>query len=288
MKTLRRRVKQRVELLKQSWRGGLTRRLLGCHVSAVVVRTQQQLFAVDPEDFGVGGLLRKKGQYGLEELDRLRPHLTSASRVLIVGAHIGTLVVPIAQLCREVVAVEANPATYNLLLMNLALNDVHNCQAINIAASDKEETLDFLASRANSGGSKRVPKVSRFIYYYDRPETISVNAVALDQRLDGQDFDIVIMDIEGSEYFALRGMQQILTRCQVLVVEFMPHHLRDVSQVSVAEFLAPIAPHFGRLTIPSLRRTVEAADFQSTLEQMYDREQADEAILFEKLPCSRS
>ncbi|MGH7427267.1 MAG: hypothetical protein ACREJ4_02740, partial [Candidatus Methylomirabilaceae bacterium] len=59
------------------------------------------------------------------------------------------------------------------------------------------------------------------------------------------------MDIEGSEYFALQGMQKILAHARVLVVEFLPHHLKNVSGVTVEQFLSVIPPHFRTLTIPS-------------------------------------
>ncbi len=273
----------RLKFMIQRLIWAFTKRILGPHVSALVVKSANVLFAVDPEDFGVGRDLRKSGKYGLDEMEKLRPYLTSASRVLIVGAHVGTLAIPMSKLCEEVVALEANPATYDLLVMNIALNSASNCRAINIAASDKEEHIEFLLNRANSGGSKRVPKVYKYAYYYDKPKNISVKAVPLDEYLAGERFDIVVMDIEGSEYFALRGMKKILSRCQLLMVEFLPQHLKDVSGVTVEQFVSVIAPHFSRLTIPSKRQKVPAVGFVDQLTAMYNLDQGDAGILFEKM-----
>lgn len=200
-----------------------------------------------------------------------------------MGAHIGALAIPISKLCKKVVAIEANPNTYELLTKNITLNATSNCHAINIAASNKEGTIQFLLNRSNSGGSKRVPKNKEYMYYYDNPEEISVNAFSLDEYLDDHEFDIVVMDIEGSEYFALQGMQEILSKTKLLAIEFLPHHLRNVSGVTVAQFLSVIEPHFSRLTIPTKNITVETKSFISSLSDMYDCEQEDEAIIFQKV-----
>lgn len=231
----------------------------------------------------VGGQLRWTGQYGSDEIERIKPKLTSDSRVLIIGAHIGTLAIPLSKHCKEVVAVEANPVTYELLTLNVLLNSASNIQTINIAASDKEEDIEFLLSRENSGGSKRVPKKKKHMYYYDNPELTTVKAVSLDKYFDEKDFDVIVMDIEGSEFFALKGMQEILSKCKLLVVEFLPHHLKNVSSVSVEQFLSVIEPHFSRLTIPSKRLVLDSSEFVSHMNEMYNLEQGDDGIIFEKV-----
>ncbi len=262
--------------------GALTRAVLGPRVRAVVVAADGGLFAVDPEDYGVGRHLRMTGRYGVAELERLRPHLGPDHRVLVVGAHVGTLAIPVARLCREVVAIEANPATFELLVANIALNATANCRAINIAASDKDETIEFLLSRVNPGGSKRLPRVRKYMYVYDRPQAIAVHAVSLDTLLQGETFDVIVMDIEGSEYFALRGMQDLLSRCRLLVVEFVPHHLKNVSGKTVAEFLSVITPHFSGVTIPSRHAVLAVSGCAGPLQDMYDRGQCDDGLMFEK------
>jgi FkbM family methyltransferase len=269
-------------LKEEALRAAFTKKVVGPYVYALFVNSKNGIFAVDPEDSAVGLQLRMEGQYGLKELERLERYITPDSTVLFVGAHIGTFVVPISKVCKKVIAIEANPATYDLLMMNLALNSVSNCRAINIAASDREESIEFLMNRANSGGSKRVPIVNNIIYYYDNPQKITIEAVSLDNYLSEKSFELVVMDIEGSEYFALKGMQQILANSKVLSVEFLPHHLKNVSGVSVEQFLSVIEPHFSKLTIPSKQLQLNAGEFVTHLRYMYDHEQGDEGIVFEK------
>ncbi len=260
-----------------------TKKVLGPHVSALLVRSDNGIFAVDPEDRAVGGVLRRQGSYGLAEIETLKKYLTNDSKVLMVGAHIGTLAFPIAKICREIVCFEANPNTYDLLVKNMALNSVANCRTFNIAAGDKEEEIEFLLNRANSGGSKRVPKIKEFKYYYDNPEKIMVKSVGLDRYLKETGFDLIVMDIEGSEYFALKGMQKILSNSKTLAVEFLPHHLKNVAGVSVEQFVSVIAPHFSQMTVPSKSQTVNKNEFVEYLRIMYDRDEGDESIIFEKV-----
>jgi FkbM family methyltransferase len=179
-------MKQRFIFLILFLIGLLTKKLLGKHVIALLVKSDNGIFAVDPEDCVVELHLRKKGRYGSAvEIDRVKQYIGKTNgRVLIVGAHIGTLAIPISKLCNEVIAIEANPNTYTLLEANVKLNAAVNCHPVNIAASDKEEDIEFLLNRTNSGGSKRLPKIRKYMYYYDNPDRITVHAVALDDYLE--------------------------------------------------------------------------------------------------------
>ena len=48
-------------------------------------------------------------------------------------------------------------------------------------------------------------------------------------------FDFMLMDIEGSEFDAILGGKELLKRCSVFVVEFVPNHLERVSNRSINE-----------------------------------------------------
>src|SRR5476649_283472 len=83
------------------------KRLLGKYGFAILCETSNGFFAVDPEDLGVGGFLLKHGEYGANELKVIDEFITPDSKVLIVGAHIGSLTIPISKKVKEVVAIEA-------------------------------------------------------------------------------------------------------------------------------------------------------------------------------------
>ena len=270
------------KLTLSSIAGRVQKHFLGRNTFAIISHTDNGLFATNPEDMGVGKVLRKFGSYGNDEVERVFKYVGKNDNVLIIGAHIGALVVPIAKRCRNVVAIEANPDTFALLKINLSLNGLNNVRAYNIAASDKAETIDFVSSRNNSGGAKRMPKVRAFEYFYDLPETISVQAFALDEHLKGEQFSLVFMDIEGSEYFALSGMPNILRNARTLFVEYLPHHLRNVSGISPKDFVRLIEPYFETLLVPSKDIQVDKSNFLSTLQSMFDNEQGDDGLVFAK------
>jgi FkbM family methyltransferase len=260
----------------------VVRYVIGAHAIAIVADSENGILAVDPADSVVGRTIRRKGTYGIDELSRLSPHLDADCRVLVVGAHVGALVVPLAARCKEIVAIEANPRTHALLRMNIALNHLSNVRVFNVAASSKKEKVRFLMSTVNSGGSKRVPKERSFLYYYDSPREVEVNAEALDALLVGEEFQVIIMDVEGSEYFALQGMQRILSSARVLAVEFLPHHLRGVAGVSVTQFLELIEPHFRKLDLPSSGVVIEREGFFRALSDLYERDRGEDAMVFQK------
>jgi len=272
----------RLKLKLRAWAAQSLSRLLGPHSLAILTQTEQGLFAVDPQDFDVGRSLRQKGNWGQAELKRLAALLKPESSVLVVGAHIGSLAIPLARRCQSLVAIEANPKSFELLELNLRINQIENCQLFCLAASERSETLSFLVNPSNTGGSKRLPQHKKEIYFYDQPAEIEVQAVALDTLLTGQHFELIVMDIEGSEYFALKGMQALLAQARVLQIEFLPHHLQDVSGVSIEAFLGLIYPHFTQLEIPSQNRRVAQSEFLETLKQMAAQGLGDDGLIFFK------
>ena len=248
--------------------------------STLTLETKNGTFVVDAADLEVGGKLRKKGEYGIEEINRICNYITDKSSVLIVGAHIGSLAIPIAKKCSKLVAIEANPRNFNLLQKNIELNKINNLTAHNIAASEKSETIKFQMNTVNSGGSKRVPVNNHYMYTYDNPEVIDVEAHSLDNYLSDTSFDLVLIDIEGSEYFAMRGMKEILTNTKTLIVEFLPHHITNVAGIRLTDFLDNIPQHLGQLTIPSKNVTYPIDVGTAVLRQMFDNGDGDDGIIF--------
>lgn len=274
-------IKRRILLGVARCRLFVLRVLLGVYVDKVVVRSGKSRFIVSLADSGVGRTMMRYGAYSPEELEVLDKILSKTSKVLVVGAHVGGLAVPISNLCASVTCIEANPDTYELLELNKKINDADNITLHNFAAGEKKGELKFLLSTDNSGGSKRYPGDKQEMYFYDAPEVVSVPMRALDEELQ-DDFDVVVMDIEGSEYFALQGMQKIISRAQVLIIEFIPHHLKFVANIDVETFLEPISRHFERLEVPSQGRSVESDRFLDLLSEMYEAGLYDNGIVFSK------
>lgn len=125
--------------------------------------------------------------------------------VVDVGAGIGDDTLVFSRLVGKaglVVAIEANPTTFRCLKKTIALNHLDNVIAINVAASDREgsvnisEETNFLSNNIVEGRGG-----------------IEVRACMLDHvlgELGVQHPSLVKLNIEGAESIALSGMQELL------------------------------------------------------------------------------
>ena len=256
----------------------------GLYAEAIFVKTQQGHFLVNPADNFVSKSLLDDGKYGSEEISLAAKFLKKNSRCLVLGGHIGTLVIPLSKLCKEITVFEANPQTYELLTVNLRLNEIQNVTAFNKAVNYKKEPLKFLLSRDNTGGSKRLPINPVKGYFYDNPEEIIVDSIALDSFMKFKSFDLIFVDIEGSEFFAFKGMQQILRNSKVLITEFVPHHLKNVASISPREFWNTLQPHFSYMFIPKSKLSFKGEkDILKQLTLIFNNNENHNNIVFSKL-----
>lgn len=252
-----------------------------------VIKAKHGTFKIDPRDRYVAGKLVADGTYSEDELALLGQCVSSDTDALIVGAHIGAFVVPLSRLCRKLVAIEANPATFELLAWNVKENGCANVELHFGAANDTGGgTLDLLCGTVNSGGSKRVPVHAFADYYEDNPQLAQTPTLRLDDVCAGREFELVHMDIEGSEIHAMRGAPKLLASTKYLSLEFISHHLTHVAGVTVEEWLAPIRPHFNTMLLPGCAANqrphilLEPADWHEMLQNIVDAGVGIENLIF--------
>jgi hypothetical protein len=129
----------------------------GQYASGLTVSTDFGKMIVDPLDSHVSRQLLKNGNYNPEELERLKELVKITDNALIVGAHIGSIAIPLSKFVKKLVAIEANPRNYDLLKSNVLLNECSNIEILNVAAAEKSSVIKFIVNTENSGGSKREP-----------------------------------------------------------------------------------------------------------------------------------
>ncbi len=249
---------------------------------AFITQSAQGTFAVDSQDRFVGRALREHGSYRRAEIARAAALVSPDDTILVVGAHVGSIALPLARQCRHLVAIEANPWTCRLLRCNVLLNDADNVEVHHFAAADRAGEVRFVMNRSNSGGSKVYPLVPQPEYFDDDPDIVTVPCDRIDDRLGRDDFALVFMDAEGSEYAAIRGMPRILAAARHLVVEFLPHHLDNVAGIAPEDFADALSPFFATLHVPSLGQTHPRAAFRAVLRQLYDAGRGDGGLVFSK------
>lgn len=274
---------QELKLFAVSQYSKARRKVIGENAVGILYESKNGLILTEPGDYAIGKSLAVEGAFGsdiLLEVDNLG---LKEATVCIVGAHVGTLVIPIARKARHVSAYEANPKTFKLLQMNLLLNGIENVTAKNLAAGDSFGKLDFYCNSVNSGGSKRRPVKDRYIYNYDHPSLIQVDAYPID-AIDDTVYDLIIMDIEGSEYFALKGMQRILSKARAMIIEYLPHHLDNVAGVSDKEFLSVFSSFFDSVKIVGEDEVYKRTEFLVPLESLRKRSSGSDLLFFKDNP----
>jgi FkbM family methyltransferase len=256
----------------------------GPNAFGVLIDTVHGPMVASPEDNYVATQLLNVGDYDPQTREYLLRFVDDRSNVLVVGAHVGAHAIPLAQRCKHVVAIEANPDTFRYLQVNadIARTAGASLTVLNIAASDREETIEFLLSRENSGGSKRRPLVNKDCYLYDHPRLVALRAVPLAECLEEVDWDLCLMDIEGSEYFALRGMTDTLRRIKTLAMEFVPDHVRDVAGVSIEAFAELFPEYFNFMWVPERVGPVSRDYIVSKMIELFERNVSIEAMFFSK------
>lgn len=154
------------------------------------------------------------GQYSEAEVAMLRRFLREGGVAIDVGASIGDLTIPMAQMlgnAGRVFAIESHPEIYNVLCANLALNGVANTKPINafVAAS---ESVDMASAFWGPHA---------FIGTTWRPNVLAIDS------LDLPACDLIKIDVDGKE-------QEVLASGEMQIERFRPilYFENDVREAS--------------------------------------------------------
>jgi len=152
----------------------------------------------------------------------IKPGMT----ILDIGAQFGYYTLLAAKMTGSggrVFAFEPVPSNFNVLKKNIEINNfVHIVQPIQKAVGNKREKIKiFCYEHSDSHGMYPCP--TGII-----KESIEVECITIDEFLKGQSADVIKMDIEGNEPYALEGMRETISRSEnlVLFTEFAPAFLR--------------------------------------------------------------
>ncbi len=144
--------------------------------------------------------------------DVIRPGAT----VLDIGAQYGYFSLVAARQVGprgKVYAFEPVPANFELLQRNIGesgYGDIIRPVPKAVGEQHGERTM-FLYEESGLHSMHRHPQASV-------RQTVSVECVTIDEFLAGQPVDVIKMDIEGTEPFALKGMEQTIARSGSLVL----------------------------------------------------------------------
>lgn len=185
-------------------------------------------FSYYEDDKWIGRSLALYGEYSDYEVEVFKKCLRPGHVALELGANIGSLTVPMAQLVGptgKVIAFEPGFDTLRLLRRNVEQNDLGDIvEIIPMAASNKRETLPIVYNP-----NPNYPKVA----LGDNPHTAGnqpdayIDAITVDS-LNLPRLDFAKIDVDGCEQFALEGMRETIARCRPII--FIENEIPDKAE----------------------------------------------------------
>jgi len=162
------------------------------------------------------------------ELELLVREIRPGTTVVDIGANVGFMTTLMAKLVGpsgKVIAFEPGPMSFTLLQANTMINGYKNVVLEKKAVSSKTgmETL-YICPTGES--DNQVSAAGDMTFKDEVREAVPIETVRLDDYFPGDaKIDFLKMDIQGGEYVALQGMQDLLRRNGGIrvMVEFAPY-----------------------------------------------------------------
>ncbi|MBA4306969.1 MAG: FkbM family methyltransferase [Sphingopyxis sp.] len=144
-----------------------------------------------------------------DDVDIIQSLLKLGGTYVDIGANIGDLVLAGAKAVGpdgKVFAFEAHPRIFGLMSQNLRLNQTPNIHPVNAACGE-----DFGWARFSDMRSDDMNQIGH--------GEIVVPTIPAQMLLPDEDIDLIKIDVEGFEFFVLKGLQKSLGRTRHLLIE---------------------------------------------------------------------
>lgn len=164
------------------------------------------------------------------EISLIKKYTKQNDTVLDIGANIGFY----AELLSNVVGVNGKvhcfePDATNFNYLKKRCNNLKNVSVTNKAVSDKTGVIKIYTS-------KQLNVDHRTYKPDDYDQEIDIDAIAIDDYLNGQVVNFIKMDIQGFEMSAVKGMHKTLESHDLKILsEFWPYGMRKAG-TSVLEY----------------------------------------------------
>jgi FkbM family methyltransferase len=191
------------------------------HESKLVIDKGAGILAFPKYDTVMSDYITRHGVWEPSEQMWIRKNASPGFTVLNVGANIGVHSLVASKCVGEdgrVVAFECHPEIFLLLSLNLVANRASNTKAINIAIDEFEGSGRLYCSDSNSGDNRLVNSSELGATFFD------ITKIRLETYCEAENLspEIVVMDIQGSELSAIRGLGDKLCAGGKILFEFTP------------------------------------------------------------------
>jgi FkbM family methyltransferase len=162
--------------------------------------------------------------------------------IIHIGAHKGEEVEFYRNIgLKNIILIEANPNLFNELKHQPFFSETN---VYNYAISNEDGEIDFYVHQSNAGvESSSIFKMNKFDKIVTSLHTESIikvqtrklNTLFEEENLSTTDYNILISDIQGADFYALLGASNILSALDALVVEVQFLELYD-NYISIEKF----------------------------------------------------
>jgi FkbM family methyltransferase len=207
------------------WR--IVKRVVGGRLRIAPTFTGGRLL-VDVADF-IGGYIYYFGVWEPHLSALITSRLNAGDVFCDVGANIGyytLLAAPIVGRSGKVVAIEPSGASFETLQRNVRLNAVNNVRMVNVAVSEKPDTLTLYSRRGNQGATTTL--ITRGFVPLERVSALPLGSIL---RPDEKDrLRLIKIDVEGAEGPIMQNLFE--------TIDEYPETLEIVCEMSVSDKLA--------------------------------------------------
>ena len=200
----------------------------------------QNIFFLDPvSDLGIRLLSTNKYEPEIEQL--ITGTLKEGDTFVDLGANEGYFSILASKKVGstgKVFAIEPQERLWEVIIRNIQLNDCHNIQLVPYAIGEKIEMVEFILAPSVNTGSSGLIKFGRSALWKRQVS----RSTTLDRVIGKQKINLLKIDIEGYEFYALKGAAGILASGQVenIILELHPAHLKQLghSIEEIQKFIA--------------------------------------------------
>ena len=193
-----------------------------------------------PVDIHISKSLNLNLIWEKEETEFFKNTIKKGMNIVDIGSNIGYFSLLFSKLVGQkgkIYSIEPDPINFKLLLKNIQANRAENVILFQKAVSNHNGHATLFLSEKNKGDHR----IFDFHVFEDdtNRKSIDVECFKLDSLLsDSKKIDIIKMDIQGAEYLAIEGMNNIITKNPniQLLTEFWPYGI-EKSGHSPKEFI---------------------------------------------------
>jgi FkbM family methyltransferase len=152
------------------------------------------------------------GIYEKETINFILRKLPPNAVFIDVGANIGTIVIPLCRLHKniEAIGIEASSRVFDYLKKNVEHNKAGNLKFFNKAVSDSDDMeFNFYSPDGVYGKGSFLPVYSDTA---EKVTTITLDTLVKNENISKVDF--IKVDVEGFEYFVFKGAASLLTKTE--------------------------------------------------------------------------